>query len=119
MLAQACDRFVKTRGDEERCIRCGHLLLAHGAGLARRAAPKTAKIWADTLRRESCSYVRCAQVLYFAQLIKTQRWIPFTGRPTPLAQEQEIQTLRQIWTVDLAQSHFATCIGAQSFRRRR
>jgi hypothetical protein len=84
-------------------------------------AIRTTKIWADTVQQRTCTHPQCRRTIYRAQNVRTGNYSPFDNRPVPLAVERELTTSRELWTINLAQavSHFATCPGAQSFRRPR
>jgi hypothetical protein len=121
MLSQACTQFAPDRTARETCIRCGWPQAGHGTRSASVTAPKLTKIWPDTIRPDVCRASCCGQSLYYAQNVKTGRWTPFNTRPVAIAVQPEIETAREIWTIDLAQtiSHFATCKDALMFRKRR
>lgn len=80
---------------------------------------RVSRIWADTIRREVCKHAQCRKPIWFAQNVKTGNFMPFTGEPTPLSVQRELESNREEWTVDLAASHFADCPGAPGFRRKK
>jgi hypothetical protein len=80
--------------------------------------PRVSVIWADTIRQGTCESPRCRKTIYFAQNVRTKKFMPFSRRPIPLAVQPEIETKREQWTVDLATVHFADCVAAPAFRRR-
>ena len=83
------------------------------------AAVKTTRIWGDSVRQDVCRDSRCRRVVFFAQNVKTGRFMPFDVRPAPLAVERELETGREMHVVDLASNHFASCIAAAGFRKAR
>jgi hypothetical protein len=76
-------------------------------------------VWADTVRAGTCRDDRCGASITFAENVKTGKVMPFTGELVALTTERDAGSGRQIWTVDLATSHFADCVGAAAFRRAR
>lgn len=77
---------------------------------------RTTKIWSDTITPGVCRSRRCCRRIYFAEVVKSGRMMPFDQKPVALAVQPEIGTNREQWTVDLAGSHFATCVAAPVFR---
>lgn len=81
-------------------------------------AARVVKVWADTIRSAPCNGPHCRSTVYFAQNVKTGRFVPFKARPVPLVEERELGTNRPMWTVDLAGTHFGDCPDARAFSRR-
>lgn len=80
---------------------------------------RTGKYWGDTVKPGVCRDTRCRARIWFATNCKTHNAMPFDGDPTAVYIDTETETGRQIWTVDLALSHFVTCPGSKHFRRTR
>lgn len=118
MLARACDQLVTSKLSPDKCVRCDWPSGAHARVAPKAVTQRRTKIWGDTIRQQVCKSVRCNKTVYFAQNVKTGTFMPFDGRPQALAVEVEIQTGREIWLIDLATSHFGSCVAAPSFRRR-
>lgn len=119
MLSQACGQFVADKTALHICVRCGWPVAGHGQASATRSTPRVMRAWGDTVRLDVCRSPHCRQPIYFIQHVKTLKFMPFDGRPRPLAIEQELGTGREIWLIDLALSHFASCRQPERFRRRR
>lgn len=81
-------------------------------------APRVTRIWRDTIRQDTCRHAHCGKTIWFAQNVRTGHTMPFATYPVPLTVQPELETRREMWAVDLAQSHFADCVGAATFRRR-
>ena len=82
-------------------------------------APKTTRIWGDTIRQDRCRSRNCHRTIYFATNVRTGREMPFDVRPVAIEIQPELETNREMWTVDLAHNHFATCVDSPLFRRTR
>lgn len=80
-------------------------------------AAKTTRVWADTVQPARCRDPKCGASITFATNVKSGKAMPFDGELVALATERDAATGRQIWTVDLSTSHFASCIAAGRFRR--
>jgi hypothetical protein len=82
---------------------------------------RTTRIFPDTITQNVCADRRCGHVVYFAENVRTGNRMIFDTRPAPIAEEREIETQRPIWLIDLSKtvSHFASCVGRDSFRRAR
>lgn len=77
------------------------------------------KVWADTQRHDVCKSRNCRAPIVYAQNARTGNPNPFNRPLTAVVVERELGTGRELWTVDLAQSHFATCPDRARFRRAR
>jgi hypothetical protein len=75
------------------------------------------KIWKDTIRQDTCRSARCGRRIWWAQVVKSGRFMCFDQAPEALVTEVELETHREQITVDLAPNHYATCPGRQEFRR--
>jgi hypothetical protein len=82
------------------------------------APRRVTKIWADTIRQDICKADSCRKPIWFAQNARTGNFQPFDGEPTALVVEREVDTGRELWTVDLTLAHFGTCPARAQFRRR-
>lgn len=84
------------------------------------ATLRTTRIFPDTIRQDTCQARACGKTIYFAQNVRTLNFSPYDTRPVPLAEEQEIETRRRIWLLDMAVNvnHFVTCVARQRFGRR-
>lgn len=116
-LVQACGQFVRSKSEPETCVRCGFRLSEHTGGPSGAPRVRTMKGWRDTIRYDTCRSPRCRQPITFIQSAKSGKFMPFTGSPRPLSVEHELGTGRELWTLDLATEHHATCPGAGDFRR--
>jgi hypothetical protein len=119
VLSQACSQFAADKTAPDTCVRCRWPINAHHGAVAPAPRLRTMRGWADTICQETCRATRCGKPIWFIQNIKTGARMPFDGRPSPIAVEQEIDTGRVIWLLDLAKSHMATCVSTGQFRRRR
>jgi hypothetical protein len=78
-------------------------------------------VWADRWTFGHCKAEACRAKLTFAANARTGRVMPFTGTPVVLRTEMRAPrpgVLRQAALVDLAQSHFATCVDARTFSKK-
>ena len=116
MLTRACGHFAGFKSAPDICVRCGWPLAGHGQAPATPATLRTMRAWGDTVKLDVCRSPQCRQPIFFIQHTKTGNFMPFDGRPRPLAIEHEIGTGREIWLLDLAASHFASCVSAKAFR---
>lgn len=117
-LSQPCNAFASSAADRHVCGRCGWPIAGHGAPTPA-AKVKTSKIWADTIRHDTCKAASCRRPVVFAQNVKTGNYMIFDGVPAAIARERELETGRDMWTIELTTSHFATCPAKQQFRRAR
>jgi|KBSMisStaDraftv2_1062788.scaffolds.fasta_scaffold738822_1 hypothetical protein len=76
------------------------------------------KAWKDTARVDVCRAASCRRTITFIQNAKTLKFVPFDDI-SPIVRESEIGTGRELWTLDLAKTHFASCKAAPQFKRRR
>ena len=77
--------------------------------------------WADKIGRGECLSRRCGAPVRFLQNCESGKWMPFDGPDIPVALRTEIRQddrgdWRQAMQVDLADSHFASCLDAGRFR---
>lgn len=82
----------------------------------RGVAERTTEIWEAS--RESGTCRGCGAPITWAKVVKSKKWMPFTGRVDPIRQYQH-DSGRMIDVVDLTRSHFATCPAADTFRKKR
>lgn len=78
----------------------------------------TIEIYADTRGTGRCRHEACGAVITWAQVVKSGRRMCFDGEPVALRTRHDPQTRRLIEEVDLAENHWATCPGADTFKRR-
>jgi hypothetical protein len=76
----------------------------------------TTEIWRHTRSSGTCR--GCGAAITWAEVVKTHKWMPFTGTPLSL-RVHETEDGRTIEVVDLGQSHFATCPDAEKFRKKK
>lgn len=81
-------------------------------------AQRTSWIWSDTITQAVCREPRCRKTIWKAQNTRTGNYMPFATYPVALIVQPELETNREMWLVDLAQNHFADCVGAAQFRTR-
>lgn len=74
------------------------------------------QVWGDTVRQSTCRSRNCHKPIWFATNARTGTDMPFDVRPVVTAIQPELETGRQLWTVSLQHTHFATCVDAPSFR---
>lgn len=78
---------------------------------------RTIVILADTVGRARCRDDRCGAFITWAENAKTGRRMCFDGELVALRTDTDACG-RQLWEVDLATNHWATCPGAERFKRR-
>lgn len=83
------------------------------------AAQRTLKIWADTVRADICRSKLCRKRIWWAQLVKSSKFMCFDAKPEPIVTETEVFTDRTLLTVDASTVHWSTCPGRQQFKRKR
>ena len=81
------------------------------------ATTKTTEIFADTRTHANCR--GCDAPIVFAEIVKSGKRMPFDLPLVALQTRHEEATHRLIETVDLGESHFASCKAASQFRRAR
>lgn len=79
---------------------------------------RTVKVWRDTAMADVCRAASCRRPITKIQNVKTLNFIPFDDI-APIQVEREIETGREMLTLDLAKNHFATCPAANQFKRGR
>jgi len=79
-------------------------------------ARTTTAVWGDTVRPDRCKSPRCRRPVWWAQNVRSGRWMIFDGDPRYLFTSEETETGRTLWTVDLALTHWGTCVDADRFR---
>lgn len=77
--------------------------------------PRLIRVWADTVRTGTCRSETCGATLEFAETVKNGKAMPFDAPIVALATERDSASGRQIFLVDLATSHFATCPDAKRY----
>jgi hypothetical protein len=80
----------------------------------------TTEIFPSTRRLGTCRESRCQASITFAQIVKTGKLMPFDSPLEPISVHERETTFGRtdIWVVDLAKSHFATCPAAKRFSRK-
>lgn len=84
--------------------------------------PLTIDIYADSIRAARCTGARCGQRIWWAQVVKTGKQMCFDVEPVALVAQQPLfddRISREQWTVRLDTNHWATCVDAEDFRRKR
>lgn len=82
-------------------------------------AQKLTHIYADTIGEEVCKAASCRKRIFFATIVKSGARHPFASYPVALQVQQDlVDGGREVWTVDLATSHFADCPASKQFSRR-
>jgi hypothetical protein len=81
--------------------------------------PRVLKIWRDTIKVDLCAKKRCRKRIWWAQVAKSLRFVCFNVAPDPIVTETEVDTGRELLTVDASTVHFATCAGNRQARRTR
>lgn len=78
----------------------------------------TVAIYADSIRAAKCQGRNCYRPIFFAQVVKTGKQMCFDVEPVPLeVQGAMLPGAREIWTVDLATTHWASCPDSKDFKR--
>jgi hypothetical protein len=80
------------------------------------AGVRLVKVWRDTLRVDICRAASCRRRITFGQNVKTLKFLPFDDI-APIQTEREIETGREMITLDLARTHFASCPASQQFKK--
>ncbi|MEO8483091.1 MAG: hypothetical protein ABI634_12830 [Acidobacteriota bacterium] len=80
---------------------------------------RTMWIWADTIRQRACTARNCSKPVWFCQNVKTGNYMPFNRPPEALARQNELETNREQWLVDMVHVHWADCAARHTFGRRR
>ena len=74
-------------------------------------------VWGDTVGRSTCRHDACRARITWAEGADSGRRMCFDGELVALKTEH--RDGRVAWLVDLADNHWATCPGADQFRRTR
>jgi len=74
--------------------------------------PTTVEVYGDTVGASRCRDEDCRARIWFAEHVKTGKRGVYSGEPTALTIRTERPSGREIWTVDLELSHFASCPGS-------
>lgn len=78
---------------------------------------RTTWVWGDSVGRQvKCKDPRCGQWITWAENVRTGKRMCFDGTLVALKTATMLDG-RQQWEVDLDTNHFATCPGADRFRR--
>lgn len=84
---------------------------------------RTSVYWVDSVFHAVCRAKACRRPVTMAQNARTGKWMLFDRDPVALRTDMRQETpggaLRQAMEVDLADTHFATCVDAARFRRDR
>lgn len=75
----------------------------------------TIEVWKNEQRFGTCQ--GCGAKLTWAKTVKSNRWMPLTGRPMVMS-THATHDGREIQVIDSKDSHFATCPDADKFHRR-
>jgi ribosomal protein L11 methylase PrmA len=73
-------------------------------------------VWSRSRRSARCR--SCDAPITFAQLVATDKWMPFDADPVALKTSQDPATRNLIEHLDAADTHFRSCPNAADHRRR-
>jgi hypothetical protein len=78
----------------------------------------TTWVFADTVGTARCRDERCGARITWGEIVKTGKRMCFDGELVALRTDVEQGSGPQVWEVDLADNHWATCPAAKDFKRR-
>jgi hypothetical protein len=82
------------------------------------ASVRRVDAWGDTFRISACTDRRCRKNIGWIRLVESGKWHPFDLPLATLERRREGQNRREVLTLDLGRTHFATCPGAKAFSKK-